>query len=397
MTQNLLVDVGEMLKGLWESSGLANGTWQNYVMLLISFILFYLAIVKKFEPLLLLPIAFGMFLINIPGAYDVLWGTYPEGVEHTYENVQSRGLLWYLFYGVQNVIYPPLIFLGIGAMTDFGPLISNPKSMLIGAAAQLGVFVALILAVVLGFDLAAACSIAIIGGADGPTALYVTQMLSKFTNEDLLSAIAIAAYSYMALIPIIQKPLVRLLVPKKERAIKMKQLRTVSKLEKIIFPILVTLVVGILLPDAMPLLGMLMLGNILRESGVAERLSSQAQNGLMNTVTIFLGVCVGCKAFGGVFLTWSTIKIILLGLFAFVFGTIGGLLMGRLMCKLSKGKINPLIGSAGVSAVPMAARISEDVGRESDPSNHLLMHAMGPNVAGVIGSAIAAGFLLSLF
>ena len=397
MTQNLLVDVGEMLKGLWESSGLANGTWQNYVMLLISFILFYLAIVKKFEPLLLLPIAFGMFLINIPGAYDVLWGTYPEGVEHTYENVQSRGLLWYLFYGVQNVIYPPLIFLGIGAMTDFGPLISNPKSMLIGAAAQLGVFVALILAVVLGFDLAAACSIAIIGGADGPTALYVTQMLSKFTNEDLLSAIAIAAYSYMALIPIIQKPLMRLLVPKKERAINMKQLRTVSKLEKIIFPILVTLVVGILLPDAMPLLGMLMLGNILRESGVAERLSSQAQNGLMNTVTIFLGVCVGCKAFGGVFLTWSTIKIILLGLFAFVFGTIGGLLMGRLMCKLSKGKINPLIGSAGVSAVPMAARISEDVGRESDPSNHLLMHAMGPNVAGVIGSAIAAGFLLSLF
>ncbi|MFR5102308.1 MAG: sodium ion-translocating decarboxylase subunit beta, partial [Christensenellaceae bacterium] len=306
MTQNLLVDIGGMLKGLWESSGLANGTWQNYVMLLISFILFYLAIVKKFEPLLLLPIAFGMFLINIPGAYDVLWGTYPEGVEHTYENVQSRGLLWYLFYGVQNVIYPPLIFLGIGAMTDFGPLISNPKSMLIGAAAQLGVFVALILAVVLGFDLAAACSIAIIGGADGPTALYVTQMLSKFTNEDLLSAIAIAAYSYMALIPIIQKPLMRLLVPKKERAIKMKQLRTVSKLEKIIFPILVTLVVGILLPDAMPLLGMLMLGNILRESGVAERLSSQAQNGLMNTVTIFLGVCVGCKAFGGVFLTWST-------------------------------------------------------------------------------------------
>ena len=235
MTQNLLVDIGGMLKGLWESSGLANGTWQNYVMLLISFILFYLAIVKKFEPLLLLPIAFGMFLINIPGAYDVLWGTYPEGVEHTYENVQSRGLLWYLFYGVQNVIYPPLIFLGIGAMTDFGPLISNPKSMLIGAAAQLGVFVALILAVVLGFDLAAACSIAIIGGADGPTALYVTQMLSKFTNEDLLSAIAIAAYSYMALIPIIQKPLMRLLVPKKERAIKMKQLRTVSKLEKIIF------------------------------------------------------------------------------------------------------------------------------------------------------------------
>lgn len=399
MTQNLLVGIGEMLKGLWESSGLNAGTWQNYVMLLVSFLLFYLAIVKKFEPLLLLPIAFGVFLINLPGAYDVLWGQYAEGAEHTYENVlpDSRGLLWYLFYGVQNVIYPPLIFLGIGAMTDFGPLIANPKSMLMGAAAQLGVFLALILAVILGFDLAAACSIAIIGGADGPTAIYVTQMLAGKTPEDLLSAIAIAAYSYMALIPFIQKPLMRLLVPKKERAIKMQQLRKVSKLEKIIFPIVVTLVVGILLPDAIPLLGMLMLGNLLKESCVTERLSSQAQNGLMNTITIFLGVSVGCKAYGEVFLTFSTLKIVGLGLFAFAFGTIGGLLMGRIMCKLSHGKINPLIGSAGVSAVPMAARVSEDVGREIDPSNHLLMHAMGPNVAGVIGSAIAAGFLLSLF
>ena len=398
MTQNLLVNIGEMLKGLWEQMGLANGTWQNYVMLLVSFVLFYLAIVKKFEPLLLLPIAFGMFLVNIPGAYDVVWGTYPEG-SHAYEEVQkqSRGLLWYLFYGVDKVIYPPLIFLGIGAMTDFGPLISNPKSMFIGAAAQLGIFIALILAVVLGFDLAAACSIAIIGGADGPTAIYVTQKMSHYTHEDLLSAIAIAAYSYMALIPIIQKPIMRLLVPERERKIKMKQLRPVGKLEKIVFPILVTLVVGMLLPDAIPLLGMLMLGNLLRESGATERLSSQAQNGLMNTVTIFLGVCVGSKAYGGVFLTASTLKIVALGLFAFVFGTVGGLLMGRLMCKLSHGKINPLIGSAGVSAVPMAARISEDVGRESDPNNHLLMHAMGPNVAGVIGSAIAAGFLLSLF
>ncbi len=396
MTQNLLVNIGEMLKGLWEQMGLANGTWQNYVMLLVSFVLFYLAIVKKFEPLLLLPIAFGMFLVNIPGAYNVLWGTYPEG-SHAYEDVQNRGLLWYLFYGVDKVIYPPLIFLGIGAMTDFGPLISNPKSMFIGAAAQLGIFIALILAVVLGFDLAAACSIAIIGGADGPTAIYVTQKMSQYTHEDLLSAIAIAAYSYMALIPIIQKPIMRLLVPERERKIKMKQLRPVGKLEKIVFPILVTLVVGMLLPDAIPLLGMLMLGNLLRESGATERLSSQAQNGLMNTVTIFLGVCVGSKAYGGVFLTASTLKIVALGLFAFVFGTIGGLLMGRLMCKLSHGKINPLIGSAGVSAVPMAARISEDVGRESDPNNHLLMHAMGPNVAGVIGSAIAAGFLLSLF
>ncbi|MDD6995455.1 MAG: sodium ion-translocating decarboxylase subunit beta [Clostridia bacterium] len=386
-----------MLKGLWNQMGLANGVWQNYVMLAVSVVLFYLAIVKKFEPLLLLPIAFGMFLVNIPGAYDIVWGTYPEGVEHTYENVQNRGLLWYLFYGVDKVIYPPLIFLGIGAMTDFGPLISNPKSMFIGAAAQLGIFVALFLAIVLGFDLAAACSIAIIGGADGPTAIYVTQMMSKYTSENLLSAIAIAAYSYMALIPIIQKPIMRLLVPERERKIKMKQLRPVSKLEKIVFPILVTMVVGMLLPDAIPLLGMLMLGNLLRESGVTERLSSQAQNGLMNTVTIFLGVCVGSKAYGGVFLTLSTLKIVALGLFAFIFGTIGGLLMGRLMCKLSHGKINPLIGSAGVSAVPMAARISEDVGRETDPSNHLLMHAMGPNVAGVIGSAIAAGFLLSLF
>lgn len=453
MTQNLLFNIGEMFKGLWEQMGIANGVWQNYVMLLISFVLFYLAIVKKFEPLLLLPIAFGMFIVNVPGAYDIVWGTYPEDITtaetfieargilpvgyyfadgkllfenvwatqegflaaggvlpegasivegvvhfaHTYDAVQNRGLLWYLFYGVDKVIYPPLIFLGIGAMTDFGPLISNPKSMFIGAAAQLGIFVALFLAICLGFDLAAACSIAIIGGADGPTAIYVTQWMSKYTSEDLLSAIAIAAYSYMALIPIIQKPLMRAIVPERERKIKMKQLRPVSKLEKIIFPILVTLVVGMLLPDALPLLGMLMLGNLLRESGATERLSSQAQNGLMNTVTIFLGVCVGSKAYGGVFLTLSTLKIIALGLFAFVFGTVGGLLMGRLMCKLSHGKINPLIGSAGVSAVPMAARISEDVGRESDPNNHLLMHAMGPNVAGVIGSAIAAGFLLSLF
>ena len=302
-----------------------------------------------------------------------------------------------MFYGVQNVIYPPLIFLGIGAMTDFGPLISNPKSMLIGAAAQLGIFLTLIGAVGLGFDLAAACSIAIIGGADGPTAIYLTQTLAKYTNEDLLSAIAIAAYSYMALIPFIQKFIMKLLVPKKERTIKMKPLRTVSKTEKIIFPVMVTLVVGCLLPDAVPLLGMLMLGNLLKESGVCDRLSSQAQNGLMNTITIFLGVSVGCKAFGGTFLQWQTLMIIGLGLVAFAFGTAGGLLAARLMCKLSGGKINPLIGSAGVSAVPMAARVSEDVGREADPSNHLLMHAMGPNVAGVIGSAIAAGFLISLF
>ena len=401
MLNCLLVDLGSMFANLWKTSGLANGEWQNYVMILVSFVLMYLAIVKKFEPLLLLPIAFGMFLINLPGAYSVLWGTYAEGAEHVYENVENRGLLWYLFYGVQNVIYPPLIFLGIGAMTDFGPLISNPKSMLIGAAAQLGVFLTLIAAIVLGFNLAAAASIAIIGGADGPTAIYVTQKLaaySQFNGEpkELLSAIAVAAYSYMALIPIIQKPLMKALVPKKERLIKMKPLRTVSKVEKIIFPVVVTLVVGLILPDAVPLLGMLMLGNLLKESGVCDRLSSQAQNGLMNTITIFLGVSVGCKAYGGTFLQGSTLGIIALGLVAFSCGTIGGLLTGRIMCKLSGGKINPLIGSAGVSAVPMAARISEDVGREEDPSNHLLMHAMGPNVAGVIGSAIAAGFLLAI-
>lgn len=391
MQANLLVNIGEMFQNLWESSGLSQSDWQNYVMIAVSFVLMYLAIVKKFEPLLLLPIAFGMFLINIPGAREVLWIS-NEGTDN-----ESWGLLRYLYIGVDKVIYPPLIFLGIGAMTDFGPLIANPKSMLIGAAAQLGVFLTFVGAILLGFDAAAAASIAIIGGADGPTAIYLTQALSKFTNEDLLSTIAIAAYSYMALIPIIQKPIMKLCTTKKERAIKMKQLREVTKIEKIIFPILVTLVVGLLLPDAIPLLGMLMLGNLMKESGVVDRLSSQAQNGLMNTITIFLGVSVGCKALGTTFLQLQTLYIILLGLVAFCFGTVGGLMMAKLMNKLSGGKINPLIGSAGVSAVPMAARISEDVGRESDPSNHLLMHAMGPNVAGVIGSAVAAGFLLACF
>ncbi len=483
------INIGEMFKNLWEASGLAQGNWQNYVMLVVSFVLMYLAIVKKFEPLLLLPIAFGMFIINIPGASNIIWGRYEtpdlalttglnddgtleyvavyfsdifqktiylkdgylntdaglvtlyesfealqngvtttmsvsdfntfftlQGyiagtvtktgtifesseilISHAYMDVTNRGLLWYLYFGVENVIYPPLIFLGIGAMTDFGPMIANPKSMLIGAAAQLGVFMTLIGAVFLGFDAAAAASIAIIGGADGPTAIYLTSALSSFTNEDLLATIAIAAYSYMALIPIIQRPIMKLLTTKKERSIKMKQLREVTKLEKIIFPLLTTLVVGLLLPDAIPLLGMLMLGNLMRESGVVGRLSSQAQNGLMNTITIFLGVCVGSKAIGTTFLQLETLYIVALGLFAFCFGTVGGLLMAKIMNKFSGGKINPLIGSAGVSAVPMAARISEDVGREEDPSNHLLMHAMGPNVAGVIGSAIAAGFLLACF
>ncbi len=390
---NLLIDFGEIFSNLWNSMGIAQGTWQNYVMLLISFLLMYLAIVKKYEPMLLLPIAFGMFLINIPGAEKILWGTYPEGVEETYDNTVNRGLLWYLYFGVDKVIYPPLIFLGIGAMTDFGPLIANPKSMLIGAGAQLGIFIALFGALLLGFTGAEAAAIAIIGGADGPTAIYVAKMLA----EHLVPMIAIAAYSYMALIPAIQKPIMRLLTTEKERAIKMKPLRQVSKLEKVIFPVAVTLVVGLLLPDAIPLLGMLMLGNLFRESGVVERLSSQAQNGLINTVTIFLGISVGCKAKGEIFLSFQTLGILAIGIFAFYLGTIGGLLVAKLMCKLSKGKINPLIGSAGVSAVPMAARISEDVGRETDPSNHLLMHAMGPNVAGVIGSALAAGVLLACF
>ena len=311
----------------------------------------------------------------------------------SYESVTERGLLWYLYYGVDKVIYPPLIFLGIGAMTDFGPLIANPKSMFIGAGAQLGIFVALFGAVLLGFTGAEAAATAIIGGADGPTAIYVSKMLA----EHLVPTIAIAAYSYMALIPAIQKPVMRLLTTKKERAIRMKPLRQVSKVEKIIFPVAVTLVVGLLLPDAIPLLGMLMLGNLFRESGVVERLSSQAQNGLINTITIFLGISVGCKAKGEIFLTTQTLGILAIGIIAFYLGTIGGILVAKLMCKLTKGKINPLIGSAGVSAVPMAARISEDVGRETDPSNHLLMHAMGPNVAGVIGSALAAGVLLAIF
>ncbi len=454
----LSLNIGESLKSLWESTGLYElvttftaGGWQNLVMILISCVLFYLAIVKKFEPLLLLPIAFGMFIVNIPGVYRILFGTKGYIVTECFRNgdvittgseiargtlaelcakfntaevslesleaalgamnnpvgdytivytvsseqvIRDFGLFYYIYKGVDWVIFPPIIFLGIGAMTDFGPLIANPKSMLMGAAAQLGIFLTFFGAYLLfGFTAKESAAIAIIGGADGPTAIYVTKKLA----EHLLPAIAIAAYSYMALIPVIQKPIMRAVTTKKERAIKMQQLRKVSKLEKVAFPIVVSLIVGVLLPDAMPLLGMLMLGNLLRESGVCGRLVDTASNGLMNTVTIFLGVMVGSKATGSLFLSIGTIEIILLGLFAFCMGTLGGLLVGKLMCKLTGGKINPLIGSAGVSAVPMAARISQDVGRETDPDNHLLMHAMGPNVAGVIGSAIAAGVLLALF
>lgn len=435
--------IGEALNNLWQATGLFQGAdWRNYVMLAISFILFYLAIVKGFEPLLMLPIAFGMFIVNIPGVYHILFGTkgyvitekstnvevargtlselqnlfanpnltaeslaelikggaeingrhYGEMTLSSEQIIRDFGLFYYIYKGVDWVIFPPIIFLGIGCMTDFGPLIANPKSMIIGAAAQLGIFITFFGALcLLGFNALEAGAIAIIGGADGPTAIYVTKKLA----EHLLPAIAISAYSYMALIPIIQKPIMKLLTTDKERKIRMKQLRTVSKLEKIVFPLAVSLVVGLLLPDAMPLLGMLMLGNLLRESGVTTRLSNTAQNGLMNTVTIFLGVMVGAKATGSIFLAWDTVKIILLGLFAFCMGTVGGLLCAKLMNKICGG-INPLIGSAGVSAVPMAARISQDVGREYDPQNHLLMHAMGPNVAGVIGSAIAAGVLLAL-
>lgn len=403
------MDFIETMRALWESTGIAHsiahGEWQNYVMLLISFVLFYLAVVKQFEPLLLLPIAFGMFIVNIPGAQAVLYGTdhglsdqemwakYREAANAGATYTANYGLFHYLEIGVSKVIFPPIIFLGIGAMTDFGPLIANPKSLLIGAAAQLGVFLTFVGAIALGFTGAQAAAIGIIGGADGPTAIYVTQKLAP----DLLSAIAIAAYSYMALIPVIQPPIMKLLTTKKERLIKMDQLRPVSKREKIIFPIAVTLIVGLILPDALPLLGMLMLGNLFKESLVTERLAKTASNELCNIITIFLGLIVGTKAIGATFLAWNTIKIIVLGLIAFCFGTVGGLLMAKLLNALSGGKINPLIGSAGVSAVPMAARVSQKVGQEYDPNNYLLMHAMGPNVAGVIGSAVAAGVFLAIF
>ena len=473
----------EMLKGLWEATGFVKAgpsQWQNYIMIAISIVLFYLAVVKGFEPLLLLPIAFGMFIINIPGSYEVLYGADHDlvgqytkvinalsdgylgmsgealekwktamvaaanegsllaeinqavdlngdgfvgvtqllmqsvaeegGVSYvpvltaanTLQSVsgeaivargESYGLFHYLGMGVQYVIFPPIIFLGIGAMTDFGPLIANPKSLLMGAGAQLGVFLAFFGARALGFNAGESSAIGIIGGADGPTAIYVTQKLAP----RLLSAIAIAAYSYMALIPIIQPFFMKLLTTKEQRKIRMDDLRPVSKKEKLVFPIVVTLIVGVLLPDALPLLGILMLGNFMKESLCVERLVKTASNELMNIVTIFLGLIVGTKAQGGTFLTPQTLGIIAMGLVAFSCGTIGGLLTAQVINLFSKKKINPLIGSAGVSAVPMAARVSQKVGQEECPDNYLLMHAMGPNVAGVIGSAVAAGVFLALF
>ncbi|MBU3112478.1 sodium ion-translocating decarboxylase subunit beta [Clostridium lacusfryxellense] len=366
-------------------SGFAALTWQQAVMIALACVLIYLAIVKKFEPLLLLPIAFGVLLANLP--LTEIMNPPPKN------STEPGGLLYYLYMGVKLGIYPSLIFLGIGAMTDFGPLIARPSSLFLGAAAQLGVAIAFVIATALGFSPAQAASIAIIGGADGPTAIFVTTRLAPA----LLPAIAIAAYSYMALIPLIQPPIMRLLTTKKERKIKMEQLREVSKLEKIVFPVAVTIITVLLLPTVAPLIGMLMLGNLFKESGVVERLSSEVQNSMINIVTIFLGTTVGATAAAETFLRPETLKIIALGLIAFAFSTIGGLLLGKLMCVLSGGKINPLIGSAGVSAVPMAARVSQTEGQKANPSNYLLMHAMGPNVAGVIGSAIAAGVLLAMF
>ena len=367
--------------------------WGNVAMILVAFFLLYLAIRHKFEPLLLFTIAFGMLLTNLPDANLYHTELFEGGHVHWDIFVANAGLLDYLYLGVKLGIYPCLIFVGVGAMTDFGPLIANPMSLLLGAAAQLGIFLAFIVALILGFTPAEAGAIGIIGGADGPTAIYVTTKLAP----GLLGPIAIAAYSYMALVPVIQPPIMKALTSKKDRQIVMGQLRTVSKTEKIVFPIVVTVLVSLMLPSAAPLIGALMLGNLFKESGVTERLSKTAQNELMNIVTIFLGVTVGATAKAETFLQPQTLKIIAMGVFAFGGGTAGGVLLGDLMCKLSGGKINPLIGSAGVSAVPMAARVSQKVGQAENPSNFLLMHAMGPNVAGVIGSAVAAGVFISMF
>ena len=397
------MDIVKTLSNLWETSGLANFTWQNAVMLVIACVFLYLGIKKQFEPLLLVGIAFGMLLTNLPmlkDSSDILY--HPEmwtgeeavanGVNYL-DVLQHGGLIDILYIGVKTGIYPCLIFIGVGAMTDFGPLLANPKSLLLGAAAQVGIYVAFFLAICLGFTGPQAASIGIIGGADGPTAIWLTKSLAP----ELLAPIAVAAYSYMALIPMIQPPLMKALTTKKERSILMAPAQAVTKTEKILFPIIVTLATCLILPSVAGLLGCLMFGNLLKECGVTERLSDTVQNALMNIVTLFLGISVGATAKGENFLQPQTLYIVALGLFAFVFATVGGLLLGKLMSKLSKGKINPLIGAAGVSAVPMAARVVNNFGRKYDPNNYLLMHAMGPNVAGVIGSAVAAGFLMAVF
>ncbi len=386
----------EAIQGIWANSAFVNITWQQGIMLVISCVLLYLAIAKGFEPLLLLPIAFGMLLSNLPMAglyHPEFFQIQADGsVMNAAEIMNHGGLFDLLYLGVKLGIYPPLIFLGIGAMTDFGPLIANPKSFLLGAAAQMGIFLTFFGALALGFTGPEAGAIGIIGGADGPTAIFVTKTLAPH----LLGSIAVAAYSYMALVPLIQPPIMKALTTKKERMVVMEQLRPVSKVEKIVFPILVTIVVSFIVPDAAPLVGMLMLGNLMKESGCVDRLCKTAQNELMNIVTIFLGVTVGATATADNFLSGKTLGIVVLGLIAFSFGTAGGVLFGKVMYLLSGGKVNPLIGSAGVSAVPMAARVSQKVGQQENPSNFLLMHAMGPNVAGVIGSAVAAGVLLAI-
>ena len=402
-----MVNVGEILLNLWNqsgfaalSAGFADGGWQNLVMLVIACVLLYLGIVKQFEPLLMVGIAFGCLLTNLPSAglyHDELWQAFMDPSSpayHSYGAIMREGGLLDIFYiGVKTSLYPCLIFMGVGAMTDFGPLLSNPKSLLLGAAVQLGVFAAFFGGICLGFTGSEASSIGIIGGADGPTAIFLTTKLAPH----LLGAIAVAAYSYMALIPLIQPPIMNLLSTPEQRKIKMVQSRNVSKAEKIIFPILVTIFVALLLPDTAPLIGCLMLGNLFKETGCTDRLSDTVQNALMNIVTILLSTGVGATMVGTNFLTAQTLKIVVLGVVAFGLSTAGGMLGGVVMCKLTGGKVNPLIGSAGVSAVPMAARVSNKVGQQNNPANFLLMHAMGPNVAGVIGSAIAAGFLLSVF
>ncbi len=392
------MDISTILTNLWEQSGIAMLDWRNLVMIGVAIFFLVLAIKFKFEPLLLVPIAFGILLANLPGANIMLdttggeLGSYGQAVvegAHWYDS----GVLRILYVGVKSSIFPCLIFMGVGAMTDFGPLLSNPVSLLLGAAAQLGVYCAFLLAIAFGFEPAEAASIAIIGGADGPTAIFLTSKLASH----LLAPIALAAYSYMALIPIIQPKIMKLLTTEKERKVEMKQLRTVSKTEKIIFPVAVLLFCAALLPSVVPLLGMFMLGNLFRECGVTERLSETSQNALMNIITIMLGVTVGATANGQDFIQLKTILIIVLGLVAFSFSTAGGVIFGKILYIVTKGKINPLIGAAGVSAVPMAARVAQNEGRKYNPTNFLLMHAMGPNVAGVIGSAVAAGFLLAVF
>lgn len=370
-------DILTMLENLVEQSGFASLTIGNYLMIAVACSFLYLAIKKQYEPLLLLPIAFGMLLVNL----------YPP-------IIQEGGLLYYFYLLDEWAILPSLIFLGVGAMTDFGPLIANPKSFLLGAAAQFGIYSAYFLAILMGFGGKAAAAISIIGGADGPTSIFLAMKLGQTT---LMGPIAVAAYSYMALVPIIQPPIMKLLTTKKERAIKMEQLRPVSKLEKILFPIIVTIVVALILPTVTPLVGMLMLGNLFRESGVVKQLVETASNALMYIVVILLGTSVGATTSAEAFLNTNTIKIVALGLVAFAIGTAAGILFGKLMCKMTGGKVNPLIGSAGVSAVPMAARVSQKVGAEEDPTNFLLMHAMGPNVAGVIGTAVAAGTFMAIF